>query len=248
MKKYSHLINVIGMIFNLILIIITFLTFHQTKRSVDISMQALEDSRKNDKITNEQSEKTFKLSQKQLERNLSKDSMVFVQVSKSTDSQIKTLKEIQNQFKISNSPFLQASDFKFYMEIGKPIQIMQTINNYGQYPSKILYVKTGHYFGSFQPISDSNLKYDPISSLPGIGGYIVRGMPEQMEIVTNTIFTKEMEDSLKKGDIFFFLFGDIIYRDEVTKEEVEYKYHIRVYYGMPLARYVVLTNENIRHK
>lgn len=224
----QDIIAIVSVIISSILFVITLLTFQQTKRSVDISEQAIKETIINDSTMRARDSIKFIKDTVYEIKKFIEDSDVnskSFEVSKNAlEAQINSLKEEEIKFEIQNRPFLETSSATINaFEIGVPIDIFLTVKNLGNYPVEV--VNTNIRMATKYLMPDtSNMERPPVSNNITKEEYISKGNDGQVEAFENEPLSTNRFNKVNNGDWKLYVFGIITYKNLITLKQAKFKF------------------------
>lgn len=242
---------------SLALAIVTYLLFLKTVEANKISQLAFKESKRANDITEKSLRNASEQAIASAKRERTLDSLDSVdrnkyneEVARSNNMQNKLLQsrieytqETQRQFEVTNRPYLQVNNVKFFnYKENEPLVLKFDLINLGAYSAKILSGKTGFY------ISDKILVY-PFRQLPNrtfdpqfVNKYVFYGYPSSNHsIMGDKPIPKNVIDSINANKYFITMFGEFIYTNEVTGKIRIYNFSMR---PLPNGDFIYVKNEN----
>jgi len=210
-------INLFGFFVNVGLLIATFFILNETRKSVQITFDALSDARISDSLNRvyqqeindtakARSDKEFKLREQSL------------------DAQIQSLKTQISQFVKVSEPFLKVTKFEKY----QPPKYVYKVANLGSYPVKIIAAKY------FVTIRRTPPNYSEIYTAPpnidelNDNKYVTRELSNQYGLNMTRPLTSDEYEEHKKGEAYIYLCGYYRYQNPVTKNIKFYRFLVEL--------------------
>ncbi len=127
----------------------------------------------------------------------------------------------QNNFEVSNEPFLQVEVLKIdSFKVGKPINIHFSIKNLGIYPAKVITIKMGGQIGKDEP----DLFIENAPNYLNADNYIIKDSPMPLNTADNfQPITEDLFKSLKNSKNTFYAEMYILYKNLINNKNREYK-------------------------
>lgn len=154
---------------------------------------------------------------------------------RSLQAQIGSVKTTEKDFEIANTPFLQVYCTVDTVREGKPMKLKVKLENYGNYPAKIIDYKQT--VGAFPPDSIENFqKIQAVyqgknDTTPLLNQYIVKGEPYEGSIggdSANTLTKDQMQCIEKNKGMIMYYIGYFRYQNLVTKHIRLYKFRLEM--------------------
>jgi len=153
---------------------------------------------------------------------------------RSLQTQIGSVKTTEKDFEIANTPFLQVYCTVDTVREGKPMRLKVKLENYGNYPAKIIdYKQTAGAFpqDSIEDFQKIQVYYHGKNdTTPFLNQYIVKGDPYEGSIggdSTNTL-TKDQMQCVEKNKMIMYYIGYFRYQNLVTKHIRLYKFRLEM--------------------
>jgi hypothetical protein len=214
LQQESNNIQRRGLWVNTILAVFTFLLFlistqanktasdavEQAREANRIALQYLEFSKKSSEIDSINTANSLDISQKSLQ------------------TQIDAFTQAQNRFTIENRPFVQVTDVIIDTAETK-VTARFRFSNLGKFPGKILKANYGAALGVARNLSDITDK--PLYMEKLYNNSVGSGYGVGSEVSLNTISKDDMKinyASFKKGEAYFYLYGNVSYQNIMTLE------------------------------
>lgn len=231
-------IAIFGLIVNIVLAVFTYLLFKEATSSTKIATDAVQEARRSNSI----SEKNYQLAKDAFEESKKSGQEASRIADKSLNTQINSLKENQQQFKIGNEPYLNiASSSIEVFENGKPLLTKIKVENLGKYPCKVIDCKT---------IITIRITAPPFNELNNIAHdysdilnkYILNDNPVPSPFGTTVPINENQINAVSKSNYFIFLTGYIKYKNIITNKIKTYKFQLKMKPGYETENVI---NENI---
>lgn len=207
-----------SIIINSALFLITLAALWVTKQSVDISKDALNDSRKKDSVTEIKEKKIAFLDSIIRARDYIRDSTNIALSKQSLDAQIGTMQESQKQFNIQNKPYIQISAFDLSeIQIGHNVYFKYKVQNLGNQPIILLKRAVAISIVENLPFSDiSKFKFLKTKIPPEEINRYIKGNPLENIFNSSAIFGQETYNGIVNKKLFFYFYGKFTYKNVVT--------------------------------
>ena len=145
--------------------------------------------------------------------------------SNSLDISKESIKLVQKNFEIENKPYILFNNIKLdSIGIDRPQQITVFIKNFGKIPALILYTKTGIMLDT--SLDPKTLNYDKENV-----GYFNIFIPTGAEIelpYKTFLVARDLYMSLLAQKEYLFVYGEVLYKDNVTSKTYSYVYCMRI--------------------
>ncbi len=227
-----------GLIVNIVLAVFTYLLFKEATSSTKIAIDAVQEARRSNSI----SEKNYQLAREAFEESKKSGQEVSRIAEKSLNTQINSLKENQQQFKIGNEPYLNiASSSIEVFENGKPLLAKIKVENLGKYPCKVIDCKTIITIRiAAPPFNELNSIAHDYSDI--LNKYILNDNPVPSPFGTTVPINENQINAVSKSNYFIFLTGYIKYKNIITNKIKTYKFQLKMKPGYETENVI---NENI---
>lgn len=149
----------------------------------------------------------------------------------SLDLTRKSIESSDSTFRIQNLPFLEAKDFEFtYLQEVQNLQLKFKVHNLGQYPARILDLKTLIFFNSRvvdSPFTRLSNAYQ--NEYTQFRVYVTQDNPAEVSYYKEgfVVPKRMMIDSIGKGKWDAYLVAEIFYVNEVTQKLRRYRFYCR---------------------
>ncbi len=236
--RIADKIAIYGLIINIVLAIFTYLLFKEATSSTKIANDAVQEARRSNSI----SEKNYVLAKDAFEGSKKSGEEASRIAEKLLNTQINSLKENQQQFKIGNEPYLNiASSSIEVFEVGKPLLTKIKVENLGRYPCKVIDCKTLITIRiTAPPFSELNKIAHDYSDI--LNKYILNDNPVPSPFGTIVPISENQISIVTKSNYFIFFTGYIKYKNIITNKIKTYKFQLKMKPGYETENVI---NENI---
>ena len=231
-------IAIFGLTINIILAVFTYLLFKEATSSTKTATDAVQEARRSNSI----SEKNYALAKEAFEESKKSEQESSKFANKYLSTQINSLKENQQQFKIGNEPYLNIGSSSIEVfENGKPLLTKIKLENLGKYPCKVINCKTiitiRIIAPPFNEINNMSHDYSDI-----LNKYILNGNSVPSPFWSTVPINENQINAVSKSNYFIFLTGYIKYKNIITNQIKTYKFQLKMKPGYETENVI---NENI---
>jgi len=157
-------------------------------------------------------------------------------------------REVKEEFKIANTPYLQLSNVLDSVHPGQHPIISYSIENLGKVPCKILWAEIADSISSQPPVPINPFQMgNSFSSAANnripVNMYAIEGSPYYGQFTASYSLNQQVYDELKKRGAFHYFYGIIGYVNQMSNEERIYEFSAQLLQS-PLGAREMLTNEN----
>jgi len=160
-------------------------------------------------------------------------------------------KEVKDEFKIANTPYLQLSKVIDSIHPGQAPIIAYSIENLGKVPCKIMWVELGDSV-SGQPLVKNIISYYnlfasstnfPFASRVPINMYSIDGSPYTAQYTTGYQITDKVYNDLRSKQSYLYFYGIICYINQMSNDKRIYEFRAKIIQN-PSGAIEMLTNDN----
>lgn len=206
--------------------------------SMKLSQQALEAQIKYAAI----SESNYLLARRYAQKSDSNYIKSINIASNSLEVSKESVKIIQSNFEIENKSYVLFNNIKIdTLAINKPEQITVSVKNFGKTPILILYTKIGM---MLDPSDNPKTLYYEKENIRYLNIFLSNGQDIALPYKSFTI-TPELFAPIMAGNIFLYVYGEVLYSDNTTGKTYSYVYCMRI---LSNARFAPTSFNNITYE
>jgi hypothetical protein len=158
-------------------------------------------------------------------------------------------KEVKDEFKIANTPYLQLGKVIDSIHPGQAPIIAYSIENLGKVPCKIIWAELGDSVSSQPTVQGILSPYNPFASSPivnrvAVNMYSIDGSPYNAQYTTGYMITDKVYNDLRSKQSYLYFYGTICYINQMSNDKRIYEFRAKIIQN-PFGAIEMLTNDNL---